>query len=310
MTIERNFTLGISAPGRRVTVAIQLGPVNTLPHIAERSAAAAPLITGWAVQAIMLVRDPVTFLAWRRHIHLPEGAPPHRRIAHGAVPCAQWLSLRIQCRHAKFLEAIPSMTHNHSSVAVFHANPPAEVAIRSSVAIVFLALEGAAMTSGLVAVAGALACIGVPHDRVLRYEKNLKAEALRERRTTRVEVDASKVEGLDSQDDCEPIVAMARRDGRTNVGCIVLGRGENKQHFRAWLAAAAGVFGFIGFTVRRAIFREPLLALRDNNVTCEATVAEIAQPYRQWPDILEFPKIATSCSANASATGLARPLEG
>ena len=166
------------------------------------------------------------------------------------------------------------------------------------------------MTSGFVAIAGALACIGAPHDKVLRYEKNLEAEALRERRNTRVEADASKVEGLDSQDDCEPIVAMARRDGRTNVGCIVLRRGENKQHVRAWLAAAAGVFGFIGFTVRRAIFREPLLALRDKNVTCEAAVAEIAQPYRQWPDIFEFPKIATSCSASASAIGLARPPEG
>ena len=144
------------------------------------------------------------------------------------------------------------------------------------------------MTSGRVAVAGALACIGVPHDRVLRYEKNLKAEALRERRTTRVEVDASKVEGLDNQDDCEPIVAMARRDGRTNVGCIAL-------------VAAAGVFGFIGFTVRQTIFREPLLALRDKNVTCEAAVAEIAQQTRQWPDIFEFPK---------TATRLTRPPEG
>ena len=202
------------------------------------------------------------------------------------------------------------MTYDYSSVAVFHANPPAEVAIRSSVAIMFLELEGAAMTSGLVAVAGALACIGVPHDRVLRYEKGLEVEALRELRNTTVEADASKVEGLGSQDDCELIVAMARRDGRTNVGCIVLGRGESEQHVRARLAAAAGVFGFIGFTVRRTIFREPLLALRDKNITCEAVVAEIAQTYRQWPDIFEFSKTATSCSGSASATGPTKPPEG
>ena len=77
---------------------------------------------------------------------------------------------------------------------------------------------------------------------------------------------------LDSQSDCERVVAMARRDGRESVGCIVLGRGEDEQHVRAWSATAAGVSGFIGFAVGRTTFREPLIALRDEMITREAAV--------------------------------------
>ena len=61
-----------------------------------------------------------------------------------------------------------------------------------------------------------------------------------------VEPDVWKIEGLDRREDCERIVAAARRDGRDGVGCIVLGRGENEAKVREWLTTAAGVPGFIG----------------------------------------------------------------
>ena len=146
------------------------------------------------------------------------------------------------------------------------------------------------------------------YDRKVRPALMLRA--LRELQDAGVEADVWKVEGLDSQGDCERIVAMARRDGRTSVGCIVLGRGENEQHVRAWLAAAAGVPGFIGFAVGRTTFWEPLVALRDKKITREAAVAEIARRYRQWVDIFELAKAAASFSDGAPATGLARPPEG
>jgi myo-inositol catabolism protein IolC len=146
------------------------------------------------------------------------------------------------------------------------------------------------------------------YDRKIRPELMLRA--LRELQDAGVEADVWKVEGLDSQGDCERIVAMARRDGRTSVGCIVLGRGENEQHVRAWLATAAGVPGFIGFAVGRTTFWEPLVALRDKKTTREAAVAEIARRYRQWVDIFELAKAAASFSDGALATGLARPPQG
>ena len=138
----------------------------------------------------------------------------------------------------------------------------------------------------------------------------LMLHALRELQDAGVEADVWKVEGLDNQGDCERLVLMARRDGRANVGCIVLGRGENEQHVRAWLATAAGVAGFIGFAVGRTTFWEPLVAVRDKKITREVAVAEIARRYRQWVDIFELAKAAASFSDGVPAVGLARPPEG
>jgi len=66
-----------------------------------------------------------------------------------------------------------------------------------------------------------------------------------------VEPDVWKIEGLDRREDCEKIVETARRDGRTTVGCIVLGRGSDEQAVVRWLTTAASVHGFIGLAVRR-----------------------------------------------------------
>lgn len=128
------------------------------------------------------------------------------------------------------------------------------------------------------------------YDRKLRPALMLRA--ISELQDAGVEADVWKVEGLDSQGDCERIVAMARRDGRANVGCIVLGRGEKEQHVRDWLATAAGVPGFIGFAVGRTTFWEPLIDLRDGQIDRAAAVAEIARRYRSWVDVFEKAKAA------------------
>jgi len=149
---------------------------------------------------------------------------------------------------------------------------------------------------------------GLAYDRKVRPALMLRAVS--QLQDAGVEADVWKVEGLDSQADCERIVAVARRDGRANVGCIVLGRGENEQHVRAWLAIAAGVPGFIGFAVGRTTFWEPLMALRDEKITREAAVTEIARRYRQWVDVFERAKAAARSSDAAFATGLLGAPEG
>jgi hypothetical protein len=53
--------------------------------------------------------------------------------------------------------------------------------------------------------------------------------------------DVWKIEGLDRCEDCEKIVAVARRGDRDKVGCIILGRGEDDNKVREWLTTAAGV---------------------------------------------------------------------
>lgn len=123
------------------------------------------------------------------------------------------------------------------------------------------------------------------YDRTLR--PSLMVRTIHELQDAGVEPDVWKVEGLDRPEDYLSITAAARREGRADVGCIVLGRGENEPHVRAWLAKAAAVPGFIGFAVGRTTFWEPLVALRDETISSEEAVAEVARRYRQWVDVFE-----------------------
>ena len=115
----------------------------------------------------------------------------------------------------------------------------------------------------------------------------LMVQAIHELQDAGVEPDVWKVEGLDRREDCEKVVAAARRGDRNKVGCIVLGRGEDDEKVREWLTTAAGVPGFIGFAVGRTTFWNPLVDLRAKKITREAAVAEIARRYREFVDIYE-----------------------
>jgi myo-inositol catabolism protein IolC len=115
----------------------------------------------------------------------------------------------------------------------------------------------------------------------------LMVHAIEELQHAHVEPDVWKIEGLDRREDCQRIVAAARYGGRDNVGCIVLGRGEDEQKVREWLTTAAGVPGFIGFAVGRTDFWEPLVAWRDRKSTREGAVNAIAARYREFVDVFE-----------------------
>ncbi len=119
----------------------------------------------------------------------------------------------------------------------------------------------------------------------LDIRPRLMVQTIEELQNAGVEPDVWKIEGLDRREDCEKIVASARRDGRDRVGCIVLGRGENEQKVRDWLTTAASVPGFIGFAVGRTDFWEPLAAWHTGKATRETAVAQIAQRYREFVDI-------------------------
>ncbi|MEP7347185.1 MAG: DUF2090 domain-containing protein [Gemmatimonadaceae bacterium] len=121
----------------------------------------------------------------------------------------------------------------------------------------------------------------------------LMVSAIRNLQDAGVEPDVWKVEGLDRGEDYKSVAEAARRDGRSDVSCIVLGRGENEQHVRAWLATAAAVTGFTGFAVGRTTFWDPLVAYRDEKIVREVAVAEVARRYRQWVDVFEQARVAT-----------------
>ena len=121
----------------------------------------------------------------------------------------------------------------------------------------------------------------------LELRPRLMAQTIVELQDAQVEPDVWKIEGLDRREDCEKIVAVARRGKREDVGCIILGRGENDQKVREWLATAATVEGFIGFAVGRTSFWDPLVNMRAKMITREAAANEIARRYREFVDVFE-----------------------
>jgi len=123
------------------------------------------------------------------------------------------------------------------------------------------------------------------YDRELR--PGLMVQAIHQLQDSGVEPDVWKIEGLDRREDCERVVAAARRNGRDQVGCIVLGRGEDDAKVREWLAVAASVPGFIGFAVGRTSFWEPLMNWRAKRTTRDEAVAGIARLYQEWVTIFE-----------------------
>jgi myo-inositol catabolism protein IolC len=123
------------------------------------------------------------------------------------------------------------------------------------------------------------------YDRELRPK--LMAQTIEQLQDAKVEPDVWKIEGLDRTEDCEKIVAAARRGGRKAVGCIILGRGEDDKKVREWLTTAAGVPGFIGFAVGRTSFWDPLVDFRSKKITRDAAVKEIARRYKEFVEIFQ-----------------------
>jgi 5-dehydro-2-deoxygluconokinase len=121
----------------------------------------------------------------------------------------------------------------------------------------------------------------------LKLRPLLMGQAIEQLQDAGVEPDVWKIEGLDRHEDCERIVAAARRNGRARVGCIILGRGEDDQKVREWLTVAAAVPGFIGFAVGRTSFWNPLVDWRAKKIAREAAVAEIARRYQEFAGIFE-----------------------
>jgi myo-inositol catabolism protein IolC len=107
----------------------------------------------------------------------------------------------------------------------------------------------------------------------------LVVEVIRTMQEGGVEPDIWKIEGLDSADACKDVVAQARRGGRDQVCCIVLGRGADEDQVLSWLRIAAGVPGFDGFAVGRTLWEQPLRDLIAGQSERGESVATIADRY-------------------------------
>jgi len=124
----------------------------------------------------------------------------------------------------------------------------------------------------------------------LQLRPALMVQAIHELQDAGVDADVWKIEGIERKEDCEKVVAVARRAGRDKVGCIILGRHEDDRKVRQWLTTAAAVPGFIGFAVGRTTFWDPLVDYRAQKITRDAAVALIATSYRAWVDVFKNAK--------------------
>jgi myo-inositol catabolism protein IolC len=124
-----------------------------------------------------------------------------------------------------------------------------------------------------------------------RYDRHIRPalmlDTIRTLQDSGVQPDIWKVEGLDNVDDCERVVELARRDGRDEVSCIVLGHGADEEKVRSWLQTAAAVHGFIGFAVGRTTLWNPIADLLAKKITREQAAARIAQRFGEWATIFE-----------------------
>ena len=125
----------------------------------------------------------------------------------------------------------------------------------------------------------------------LELRPQLMVQAIEQLQDAQVEPDVWKIEGLDRHEDCEEIVAAARRQGRNRVGCIILGRGEDDRKVHEWLTTAAAVPGFVGFAVGRTSFWEPLVDWRAKKITRNDAVSEIARRYQEFAEIFDNRKV-------------------
>ena len=104
-------------------------------------------------------------------------------------------------------------------------------------------------------------------------------EAIYELHRSGVEPDVWKLEGMESQNAYQEVVAKIQEGERSDVGLVILGRGENEETVNKWITDGARVKGVIGFAIGRTIFLDPLRMFRDGKITKEQTIEMISNKF-------------------------------
>jgi myo-inositol catabolism protein IolC len=103
-----------------------------------------------------------------------------------------------------------------------------------------------------------------------------------------VEADIWKIEGIADREACRQIAELARRGGRDQVSCIVLGRGASDEMVDTWLRAGAGLPGYIGFAIGRSIFNDAVKqAAANGGFDRQKGIDSVAQRYKRFIDVYE-----------------------
>jgi len=122
-----------------------------------------------------------------------------------------------------------------------------------------------------------------------RYDRELRPELMKhtilDLQDAGVEPDIWKIEGIDTQEDCDRIAKTTRRDGRDGVICVVLGRGANDAKVEHWLRTGAPVEGYAGFAIGRTIWWDALKGFLDGDIERDEAVSRIAEKYLRFVQV-------------------------
>jgi len=124
-----------------------------------------------------------------------------------------------------------------------------------------------------------------------RYDTELRPglmkQAIKQLQAGGVDPDIWKIEGIDSREDCTEIAELVRTDGKSGVGCVVLGRGADDAKVDEWLRAAAGIAGYIGFAIGRSIFGESIKGYAAGSMNRTDAVNLVASKYMRFVEVYE-----------------------
>ena len=143
----------------------------------------------------------------------------------------------------------------------------------------------------------------VVQDRIaydLHIRPELTTRAIGELQEEGIEPDVWKLEGMEDPEAGRNVVAQARAGGRDGVGVIVLGRGEDEERVRHWLAVGAQTEGVIGFAVGRTVFWQPLVEHKDGVISRAEALSRIADSYQRLYNLFIDARITVATRRDAS----------
>lgn len=192
-----------------------------------------------------------------------------------------------------WLEHLDSFAPDQAKVLV-RANPddsPADLELQfGRLAAVSAALQAAGRTFliELLVPASDAQLTSVDGD-VARYDAELRPQLttrlIRDMQEAKIEPQFWKIEGLETTEAATDIVATARREGRDDVRCIVLGRDAPAERLNHWLKVAAPVDGFCGFAIGRSIWEKPLTDELAGTISEHELIATVAENYAHFVSV-------------------------
>ena len=116
-----------------------------------------------------------------------------------------------------------------------------------------------------------------------RYDSEIRpklaVKVVEEMRERGADPDIWKIEGLDTDEDCEKVATAIKTGDRENVIAVVLGRGASDEKVNEWLRAGSSVEGYKGFAIGRSIFWNALKGFHEGDKSRDEAVDEIAKSY-------------------------------